>query len=247
MRLTVVGCGDAFGSGGRANTCFWIESGDTTVAVDFGATSLVTLKRLGLDPSRIDLVLLTHLHGDHFGGLPFLLLDGQFEGQRTRPLTIVGPVGTGERLRAAMEVFFPGSSASKWRYTLEVVDLPCRTAYRFGHLEAQSHEVTHPSGAPSTGVRLGDGRRLLAYSGDTMWTDALVDVARDAHLFIIECYTMTSAPKNHLDFATIDANRPRLAADRVMLTHMSPTMLPHLAKAEAKGYLTAYDGLVLDV
>src|SRR5690349_7987837 len=109
MRLTVVGCGDAFGSGGRANTCFWIESGDITVALDFGATSLVALKRLSLPPSRIDLVVLSHLHGDHFGGLPFLLLDGHFEGRRDKPLTIIGPVGTAERLRAAAEIFFPGS------------------------------------------------------------------------------------------------------------------------------------------
>jgi ribonuclease BN (tRNA processing enzyme) len=247
MRLTVAGCGDAFGSGGRANTCFWIESGDAVVALDFGATSIVALRRLELDPSRIDLVLLSHLHGDHFGGLPFLLLDGQFEGQRTRPLTVVGPVGTGERLKAALEVFFPGSSGNAWRYPLEVVDLPCRTDYRFAHLEAETREVVHPSGAPSTGVRLADGRRLLAYSGDTMWTDALVDIAAGADLFITECYTRHRAPKNHLDFDTIDSNRARLATPRVMLTHMSGAMLPHLAEAEAKGYVTAHDGLITDV
>jgi ribonuclease BN (tRNA processing enzyme) len=247
MRLTVVGCGDAFGSGGRANTCFWVESGDTTAVVDFGATSLLALKRLGLDPGRIDLVLLTHLHGDHFGGLPFLLLDGQFEGQRTRPLTIVGPVGTGERLKAAMEVFFPGSSAMTWRYPLQVVDLPCRTAYRFAHLQAETHEVIHPSGAPSTGVRLTDGQRLLAYSGDTTWTETLVEIAAGADLFIIECYLIQGAPKNHLDFATVAANRARLATPRVMLTHMSTAMLAHLAEVEAKGYLTAHDSLVVDV
>jgi ribonuclease BN (tRNA processing enzyme) len=247
MRLTIVGCGDAFGSGGRAQTCFWIESGDTTVALDFGATSLLALKRLGLDPSRIDLVLLTHLHGDHFGGLPFLLLDGHFDGGRTRPLTVVGPVGTGERLKAALEVFFPGSSANPWRYPLQIVDLPCRTPYRFAHLEAETHEVIHPSGAPSTGLRLADGRRRLAYSGDTQWTDALFEIAANADLFVIECYTRHSAPKNHLDFATIEVNRSRLATPRVMLTHMSGAMLPHLAEAEARGYLTAYDGLIVDV
>ena len=247
MRLTVVGCGDAFGSGGRANTCFWIESGDAVVALDFGATSLPALKRLGLDPARIDLVLLSHLHGDHFGGLPFLLLDGQFEGRRTRPLTIIGPVGTGERLKAAMEVFFPGSSAMTWRYPLQVVDLPCRTAYRFAHLQAETHEVIHPSGAPSTGVRLGDGKRLLAYSGDTMWSETLVEIAAGADLFIIECYMRDGAPKNHLDFATIAADRTRFATPRVMLTHMSVAMLAHLAEVEGKGYLTAHDSLVVDV
>ena len=247
MRLTVVGCGDAFGSGGRANTCFWLESGDITVALDFGATSLVELKRRGLDPSRIDLVLLSHLHGDHFGGLPFLLLHGHFEGRRAKPLTIVGPVGTTERLNAAMEVLFPGSSGNSWRYALNVVDLPSLSAYVFAHLQIDTREVVHPSGAPSTGVRIADGGRVLAFSGDTTWTEALIEVAGGSDLFIVECYTMDGAPKNHLDFATIEANRPRLATARVMLTHMSDAVLSHLAEVEGKGYLTAYDGLVVDV
>jgi ribonuclease BN (tRNA processing enzyme) len=247
MRLTVVGSGDAFGSGGRANTCFWLESGEVTVALDFGATSLVALKRLHLDPSRLDLVMLSHLHGDHFGGLPFLLLDGQFDGERERPLTIVGPVGTAERLNAALEVFFPGSSRNKWRYKLDVVDLPCLTAYSFAHLGVETMEVIHPSGAPSTAVRITDGERTIAYSGDTTWTDALTDVASGADLFVVECYKMNGAPKNHLDFVTIEANRPRFSSPRVMLTHMTEAVLSHLPEVEAKGYIAAYDGLVLDV
>jgi ribonuclease BN (tRNA processing enzyme) len=125
--------------------------------------------------------------------------------------------------------------------------LPCRTSHRFGHFEIETHEVVHPSGAPSTGVRVSDGARLLAYSGDTMWTEALFDVARGASLFIIECYKLTKAPPNHLDFETIAANRPGFETSRVMLTHMTDTVLARLAEVEAKGYLTAYDGLVLDV
>jgi ribonuclease BN (tRNA processing enzyme) len=247
MHLTVVGCGDAFGSGGRANTCFWLESGNVTVALDFGATSLVALKRLELDPSRIDLVVLSHLHGDHFGGLPFLLLHEHFEGRRERPLTVVGPVGTTERLNAAMEVFFPGASRNERRFALDVVDLPCLDAYGFAHLQVETREVIHPSGAPSTGVRLADGGRLLAYSGDTTWTDTLIDIAQSADLFILECYAMDDAPKNHLDFATIEANRGRLATRRIMLTHMNEAVLCRVPELEAKGYLAAYDGLILDV
>jgi ribonuclease BN (tRNA processing enzyme) len=247
MRLTIVGCGDAFGSGGRANTCFWIEAKTSTIALDFGATSLVALKRMSLDPNRLDGIVLSHLHGDHFGALPFLLLDAQFDSRREKPLTIIGPVGTGDRLRAALEVFFPGSSGNKWRFPLHVIDLPCRTKHRFGALEIDTTEVVHPSGAPSTAVRLDDGDKTLVYSGDTSWTDALVEIANGADLYITECYRFSGAPVAHLDFQTIDANRARLKAKRIMLTHMSVEVLDRLAEIEARGYLTAHDGLVVDI
>src|SRR5690348_6016569 len=107
MKLTVIGCGDAFGSGGRSNTCFMVEEGGCTILLDCGASAPVALKARNVDLNTIDGVVLSHLHGDHFGGLPFLLLDWQFHQRRERPLTIAGPPGTRERLDAACEVFFP--------------------------------------------------------------------------------------------------------------------------------------------
>src|SRR6476619_5574147 len=111
MRLTIVGSGDAFGSGGRFNTCFWLETAKATLLIDCGASSLVALKAHGLDHRRVDGIILSHLHGDHFGGLPLLLLDGQLLNRRARPLLIAGPPGTRARLDAALDVFFPRATA----------------------------------------------------------------------------------------------------------------------------------------
>jgi ribonuclease BN (tRNA processing enzyme) len=229
MRLTVVGSGDAFGSGGRNNTCFVIESRGATLALDFGATSLVALKRLGIDPNAINAVALTHLHGDHYGGLPFLILDAASEAKRERPLEIVGPPGTQARVKAAMEAFFPGSSEREWRFPLTVTELPCGTPRTL------------------TGMRVSDGEKLLAYSGDTGWTDALIEIAAGADLFVCECYRFTGSPRSHMSFETIETHRRDFRATRIMLTHMSAAVLARLPELEAAGYLVAHDGLVLDI
>jgi len=247
MRLTIVGSGDAFGSGGRFNTCFMIEAGERSVLLDCGASSLVALKARNIDPNNMDGVILSHLHGDHFGALPFMLLDAQFLARRERPLTIAGPPGTRTRLDAALEVFFPRSSASSWRFPLDVREITPGVPDNMLGFAVSTAEVIHQSGAPSTAVRLSYGGKVLAYSGDTEWTDALIAIADGADLFIIECYDHARDLTGHMSFAKLTAKRDQLRARRIMLTHMNPTMLAHQHEAVAAGLLVANDGLALDV
>jgi ribonuclease BN (tRNA processing enzyme) len=247
MRLTIVGSGDAFGSGGRFNTCFMVEARGRTLLLDCGASSLVALKAQGIDPNVIDGVILTHLHGDHFGALPFLLLDAQFLARRDRALTIVGPPGTRERLKAAMEVFFPRSSASVWKFPLEVGEIIPGVPDEVLGFAVNTAEVIHQSGAPSTAVRLSHGGKVLGYSGDTEWTDALIGIADGADLFIMECYDYSRDLTGHSSFATIRRKRGLLRARQIMLTHMNPTMLQRTAEAVAEGFLVAEDGLTVAI
>src|SRR5271169_2284786 len=165
MKLTVVGSGDAFGSGGRRNTCFFLETAKAALLIDCGASALPALKRQGIEPNRIEAIVLSHLHGDHFGGIPFLLLDGQFLSRRERPLLIAGPPGTRARLDALLEVFFPRSTGSKWRFRWDVIEVtPGVASDVLGH-SLITAEVVHQSGAPSTALRLGHGEKVFAYSG----------------------------------------------------------------------------------
>ena len=247
MRLTIVGSGDAFGSGGRRHTCFFAETAAGRWLVDCGATAVPGLAACGVGSDDVDGIVLSHLHGDHFGGLPFLLLDCLFVARRARPLTIVGPPGTRARLAAALEVFYPGFDAVTWSFERRVVEIAVGRPTALDGLGVVTTEVDHPSGAPSTALRLDDGRRVLAYSGDTAWTDALVGVAAGADLFVTECCGYDRSTPTHLDWATLRPQLPRLAARRVMLTHMGPAMLARADEARAAGVLVAEDGLVMEV
>jgi ribonuclease BN (tRNA processing enzyme) len=110
-----------------------------------------------------------------------------------------------------------------------------------------SAEVIHFSGAPSTALRIGDGAKVFSYSGDTQWTDALLPVASGADLFIVECYDYDRELTGHMNWGTIKQRLPDFKAQRVMLTHMNPTMLAKVDEAKAAGVLVAEDGLVLDL
>jgi ribonuclease BN (tRNA processing enzyme) len=245
MQLTIVGSGDAFGSGGRFNTCFLLDTGKARLLVDCGASSLVALKARDIDLNSIDGIVLSHLHGDHFGALPFLLLDAQFLAQRTRPLLIAGPPGTRARLDAALEVFFPRSSANQWHFQWSVIEIELgQPTDLLGHCLTTA-EVQHYSGGPSTALRLSNGAALFAYSGDTEWVDALVSIADGADLLIIECYGYSGRVTGHLTWEVIKPRLPDLRARQIMVTHMSPSMLARLDEVRAAGVLVAEDGLVM--
>ena len=199
------------------------------------------MKRAGVDPGTVGAVLLSHLHGDHFGGVPFLILDGQF-GRRARPLVVAGPPGTRARVEAAMEVFFPGSTSVTRRFAVEFVELPPRAATVVGPVVVTGLPVEHASGAPPYALRVQWAGRVVSYSGDTEWTESLVEAANGADLFVCEAYTWQTPRRYHLDFGTLATHRGRLGCRRLVVTHMGPEMLAHRAEA---GVECAEDGMVI--
>lgn len=241
MELRVLGCGDAFGSGGRFNTCFHVEASATRFLIDCGASALIAMRRFEVDPNGIGMVFLTHLHGDHFGGLPFLILDAQLVSRRTTPLTIAGPPGLRERLPALMEVMFPGSSKVERKFAVHLVEIEPETPTEVNGVEVQAFPVKHPSGSPSFALRLTLRGRVICYTGDTEWEDALIPAALGADLLIAEAYTVERPVRYHLDWGMLEQHLPEIAAKSVLLTHMSPDMLGHSPEAAEK----AEDGQIV--
>lgn len=251
MQLTVLGCGDAFGSGGRLQTSFALESGDRTILLDCGATVLTGLARSGRDANAIDTIVISHLHGDHYAGLVWFLLHARHVAKRTQALTIVGPAGLEARLKQACDALYAGSADKAYRFEITYIDLDTDQAIDVDGLRIEAYEVAHPSGGLSAALRLTHGGQTVAFSGDTEWVEALIACAAGADLFICECYALEPGVAYHINYQAMRENLPRLTAKQIMLTHMGPAMLEAVA-SEALGALDprisfAEDGLVLGI
>jgi ribonuclease BN (tRNA processing enzyme) len=242
VQVRFLGCGDAFASGGRFNTCFLVETAADGFLIDCGASSLVAIRRFGVDPNRIGKIIVSHLHGDHFGGLVFFLLDAQHVSRRQRPLTIAGPKGLPERLKAAREALFPGSSERPLRFELRFHELEIGRHDAVEDVAVTPFAADHSSGAPSLSLRLEAEGRTIAFSGDTAWTDTLIEAARGADLFICEASFRGRKVTGHMDVDDLLAHLPEIGAARVYLTHMGEEVLSQPAPA---GTFKAEDGLVV--
>ncbi len=243
MRLQFVGSGDAFGSGGRFNTCFHVAGTATNFLIDCGATSLVAMKKLGLERNAIDLILCTHFHLDHFGGVPLFVLDAQLIAKRTRPLVIAGPPGLPDWYARLFAATFPGERSLPFELTLREVTIGARN--EIGGLAVTPFHVRHDDKAgPCLAYRIEIDGKTICYSGDTEWTDTLLDAARGADLFICECYMFEKLVRAHLSLATLREKLPAIGAKRVILTHMSEDMLGRLGDV---GYETAADGKIVEI
>jgi ribonuclease BN (tRNA processing enzyme) len=247
MKLTVVGCGDAFGSGGRLQTCYHVESASSRFIIDCGATTLIGFSKLGIDPNTVDTVFISHLHGDHYAGLVWWLVHAQHVAKRTTPLTIVGPEGVRVRFETAAEALFPGSTSVQRRYDLRYIELQREKPLDVGAVRVMPFEVVHPSGAPSYALRFELEGKVLSFTGDTQWTETLVPAGRGADLYIMECYQFEGEPRYHMSWRRIAGELARIGAKRVLLTHMADPMLERRTEVTDPRIVLAEDGLVLQV
>ncbi len=230
------------GSGGRLQTCYSLRRGAERILVDCGATAMMAVRRYGIDPLEIDLILITHLHGDHFGGLPFFLLDARLVSRREKPLVIAGPPGLEERLLRTMDALYPGSAKARQRFELRFEELASGETRDLGPVQVTTAEVVHQSGAPAYALRLQWADRCFAYSGDTEWTEALLPIARGADLFVCEASFYDRQIPNHLAYTTLVERRAELGCKRMLLTHLSQEMLERIPELEIE---CAEDGQIL--
>lgn len=244
VTVTFVGSGDAFGAGGRFQTCIMVDAPGYRFVIDFGASSLVALNAMGIDHNSIDTIVLTHLHGDHCGGVPFLLMDAMLGAKRDRPLTIAGPRDTEARLAVVGEVMFPGMHVMSPKFHLSYVEIPVMTPTAVGPLSITSFPAVHTGETNPTSVRVEVAGKVVSYTGDSAWNKYIPALAKDADLFVCECFYYGKPVPSHMNYPDIQAHKGELTPKRMVLTHFGREMMQHKDDIPEE---TAFDGKVVEL
>jgi ribonuclease BN (tRNA processing enzyme) len=201
------------------------------------------LKRSGFDTGRIDFVLLSHLHGDHFGGIPFLLLEYVYENPRTRPIEIVGPPGTAQRCRTLYEALYQRIAHDRPPYDVAYREIAPAPVTIQG-VRIAPFVVPHADELTCFGYRLDVGGRTILFSGDTGWTEELVTQSRGVDLFLCECTTYETQLHLHLSYPEIARRAAEFGCRRLVLTHLGSEPLARLGELTIE---CAEDGLQIDL
>jgi ribonuclease BN (tRNA processing enzyme) len=245
MQLQFVGCGDAFGSGGRFNTCFHLVGRGINALIDCGATSLVSMNKLAINRNDIDVIFISHFHADHIGALPFFILESNYVLKRQRPLTIAGPPGLKSHYAEIMEVAFPGSNSLELSFPLTLRELEIGKRNEIAPMRLTPYHVVHDDRAgPCLGFRIEAEGKVIAFSGDTQWTETLIDIGRDADLFICEAYTRDKPVTGHMALSLLEPHLGKIRPKRLVLTQMSNDMLARRAELP---FETAEDGMIVEL
>lgn len=241
MRLTILGCsGSVAGPDGPASG-YLLEANGFTLGIEFGNGVLAQLQRLR-GPFALDVLVLSHLHLDHCADVGSLTVlrryhpTGLARGPRRLPL--YGPADAAQRLAnlyAADENERVGTDLS------DVFDFHVLSGEptRVGPFTVTAYEVLHPT--PAYGLRIDDGARTLAYTGDTGVCPALDELAADADVLLSEA-TWTDAddrpPGVHLSGVEAGQLASRAGVRRLLLTHIAPWSDADKIQAEARAAYT---------
>jgi ribonuclease BN (tRNA processing enzyme) len=246
VHLTFLGTGDAFASQGRFQSGYIIEADNYHILMEAGPTTLCAMKRSGVGPADLDLVLISHLHGDHFGGLPFLILEYLWESPRHKPLKIAGPPRLEERTWRLFNTMFPFSTGDieRVKRNLEFIELEPSHKMRFGRVEVETLRVPHMKRDLCLALKVTLGGKTIAFSGDTGWIDALIPFTDGADLFLCECTYFENTLGVHLSYPLLQSKRPRFNVKRMMLTHLGREVLERSSQIDME---LAADGMKVEV
>lgn len=237
LSLVFLGTGNAFSAAQRYWGSVLVNN---SILLDASPIVVPHMKRLNRSLDELEHIFITHFHGDHFLGLPFLLLDFGYLIQAKQPLTMIGPTGIEDMVTKITELAFPGlfeklSNNLKLNY----LEVPGPGKYEVNgvaqalafHAEPMSHGT-----ATAYGYKFTVAGKTIAYTGDTDLCDGVYSLAKDADILIIEFSNPDIEVPGHMSRSKLDSLQERISTDtKIILTHVG----------EFTGGLQKNDNLIL--
>lgn len=252
MEVTVVGSGTVVPRLGRRQSCVVVEAGGETLIFDLGSGAVRGMVRAGLDPFAVDRIFFTHFHPDHTVDAVNLLFTIKYgaEEERIRPLHVAGP----EPFRRFWEsVLAAWGDTMSGEYPTHVSELPHVGAAPLDLPGCRLSWAPTEHSPESIAYRLDGPDGAFVFTGDTEYSEAVVELARGARTLLIECTGPDDAPlPHHLTPSGVGRIARESGVERVVLTHLHPAVDDDsLASRVRAGYggevVVAEDGLRLRV
>ena len=192
LRVTLLGSGETYPQPGRLGPGILVEAGEKTYLFDAGRGILQRFSEIGGFSKDLDAVFFTHLHSDHVIGFPGLWLGAWMFSRRDYPLQVFGPAGTENMVTHIRQAFsfdvdvriLEGASPSGARF--DVTELEDGFVWKDGDVVIRAFEVDHAPIKPAFGYRIDFAGRSIALSGDTRYSEALIEATRGVDLLIHE-------------------------------------------------------------
>lgn len=240
--IVFIGTSDAFGAGGRRQSAIFARGERGGMLLDCGATTNTGLSQLGISRDEIDVILISHFHGDHFGGIPAFLYASLYTDERQHPIEIVGPPEVEARVHTLALAMGHDLEHPDWTYPIRYREIRANESFTAGPAEIDAFATEHQPESNPQGYRVRLGREQIAYSGDTGWFDDLPKQISGSDLFICECTMHDTQLDFHLNLQQLREHRDDLDCGRLILTHLGHEMAEQRGQIEIE---TADDGLAV--
>ncbi len=242
--VVFLGRGDAFGSGGYKSASILLELEVKTILLDCGPHTLQALKASGRETTQVDWIVISHFHGDHFGGIPYLLLELTFQHQRTHPLKIIGPPGIEKIVNDLFTVLYERESSKTRPFPIEYTEITPDTPYENNGIKIKAFSMNHTPEAQ--GYRIQSRSVTIAYTGDTGWTENLIPLISDTQLAILECNFYQSQFETHLNWQEV--LKLYNLAEKTAVIHLGAEMVTEVHRLIGqKGLLIPLEGQIIRI
>ncbi len=240
--VVFIGTSDAFGAGGRRQSAVLLRAPNGGVLLDCGQTTCAGLCDLGIERDEIDVIAISHFHGDHYGGIPTQLLAALNADPRTKPRHVGGPTGIEMRVRELTAALCYEVEERNWTFPIHYAEFADGHSIEAGPVKLDAFSTVHQAHTHPHGLIADTGRARVVYSGDTGWFPELPARVVDADLFVCECTYHSTRFDFHLNHELLVEHEKEFECGRIVLTHLGSEMTNRRGQA---AFETADDGSVI--